>query len=243
MRRFAWLTLGLVAALTAWNWFFPRAPRLRPLPRPEPATGPTVVVAPHSDDEALAAAGLLQQAEAAGDRPHVLLVTGGDAFRLAAEAHFRKVRLSGAEMIAFGRHRLGESRAALAALGLPPDRLIFLGYPDQELHRLWLECWREREPCRSRYTETAAVPYTEARSPGSPYAGLALLRELTEVLRIVRPERVVYPHPNEAHVDHWALSNFIAAALEDLRRSDPAWVPPAEWLYLVHRGDWPAPKG
>lgn len=245
MRRasWVWLAAGLLTTWGAWAWFFPRAPRLEPLARPEPGTGPMVVLVPHPDDEALAAGGLLQQAEAAGGRPQVVLVTGGDAFKVAAQAHFRRAQVSRADLVAFGRHRVEESRAALAALGLPPGRLTFLGYPDQGLHRLWLECWRVARPCTAPLTGAAAVPYAEARTPGAPFAGAALLRELTALLREWRPTVVAYPHPNETHVDHWALANFAAAALAELQRTEPGWRPPAQWLYLVHRGDWPAPKG
>lgn len=244
MRPRVWLAAGLLAAFSSWNYFFPQAPRLGPLARLTlaPNPGPAIIFSPHSDDEALAAGGLMQRLESRGAQPRVVLVTGGDAFKIAAEAYFRKgVRMN--DMLAFGRLRLSESRTALTELGLPPERLTFLGYPDQGLARLWLECWRSDTPCRSTATGARYVPYTEARTQGAPFSGEQLLAELREILRTTRPATVFYPHPNEAHVDHWALSNFVAAALEDLRRTEPDWSPPDEWMYLVHRGDWPAPKG
>ncbi len=243
VRRFFILAAMLVAALGAMTWVFPRAEKLGQLPDIALPAGPVLVVAPHSDDETLAAGGLLEQAEAAGGQPRVVLVTVGDAFKLAAQESLRRINVGPFDMRAFGRRRLKESRAALEKLGVPADRLIFLGFPDRGLNRLWLEFWREDSPFRSPFTDAREVPYSEARYPGAPYAGRALLQQLTEVLRTVRPAVVVYPHPNEAHVDHWALSNFTVAALEELRRTEPGWNPPAEWLYLVHRGDWPAPKG
>jgi LmbE family N-acetylglucosaminyl deacetylase len=108
---------------------------------------------------------------------------------------------------------------------------------------MWTHCWRQQNPCTGPYTKVNQVQYREARSPGSPFAGEALLREFVEILRETKPAMVVYPHPNDAHVDHWAVSAFTTAALEQLRRTDPNWKPPQEWLYIVHRGDWPAPKG
>jgi LmbE family N-acetylglucosaminyl deacetylase len=244
MRKRLFLWLGSVGVtIAALLYFFPTPPKLGPLPELNPTAGRLLVIAPHSDDESLATGGILQQAQAAGGRPHVILVTGGDGFRLAAEAHFRRPGLSGREMIAFGRYRLTESQAALRRLGLGPDQLSFLGYPDHEMHQLWLDCWRAEKPCTSPQTHVAAVPYLEALRPGRPYAGSALVADLVARLIEIRPSIIAYPHPNEAHVDHWAISNFVTAALEQVRRTDPTWAPPQEWLYLVHRGDWPAPKG
>ncbi len=231
----------LLLGVAVFRYVFPRTPRIGPLARWEPKPGRLVLIVPHSDDEVLAAGGLLQAAEARGEKPLVVLVTGGDAFKVAAETHYQKLHVGPEEMLAFGRHRLGESRAALAALGLPPDRLVFLGYPDQGLPKLWMECWAA--PCAGHLTGAQSVPYSEARTPGAPYTGMQLVQELKEVLREARPSVLAFPHPNEAHVDHWALSNFVTAALADLSRTEPGWTPPEEWLYLVHRGDWPAPKG
>lgn len=243
MRGKAWLVAGLLAVVSSYSYFFPRAPRVEPLARLEAAPLPTIVFAPHSDDEVLAAGGLLQQLQREGAKPQVVLVTAGDGFRLGAEAQFRRGRVHPETMLQYGEHRLTESKAALSALGVPANQFSFLGFPDQGLHRLWLECWDPAQPCTSLTTNASRVPYQEALHAGAPYAGATLLDEIIDVLRQARPAVVVYPHPNEAHVDHWALSNFVEAALEELRRTEPDWTPPEEWYYLVHRGDWPAPKG
>lgn len=242
-KRFRIAVLLLLGAFLIQQYFFPQPSVRGPLGARNLPSGPVLVFAPHSDDESLAAAGLLQQAEAAGMQPQVILVTGGDGFPLAAHAYYHRSQISSQEMIAFGRIRLAESQAALQALSLPPERLTFLGYADRSLDRLWLECWREEQACLSPYTKQRSVPYQEALEPGAPLAGERLLAALVTLLRQAKPALVAYPHPNEAHVDHWGLANFVVAALEELRRTEPGWQPPAEWLYLVHRGDWPAPKG
>lgn len=235
--------LLLLGTFLIQQYFFPQPSARGPFGSRNLPAGPVLVIAPHSDDESLAAAGLLQQAEAAGLQPQVVLVTGGDGFPLAAQAYYHRSQISSQEMIAFGRIRLGESQGALHSLGLPPERLTFLGYADRSLDQLWLNCWREEQACLSPFTKQRTVPYQEALEPGAPLAGEHLLAQLISILRQTRPAIVAYPHPNEAHVDHWGLSNFVAAALEHLRRTEPDWQAPAEWLYLVHRGDWPAPKG
>lgn len=242
LRHRAWFAFGLLAVVSSWRHFFPSSPHLGPLAHLEASPARIVVVAPHSDDEVLAAGGLLQQMQTEGAEPRVILATSGDGFRMGAN-YLYKSRVTAIDMLQYGKHRLGESKAALAKLGLPEGRLTFLGFPDQGIQRLWQECWQVDRPCTSPTTQMNSVPYTEARSFGSPYAGRELLGQLMDLFREARPAVVVFPHPNEAHVDHWALSNFVQAALEDLRRTEPDWDPPDEWYYLVHRGDWPAPKG
>ncbi|HWI61114.1 MAG TPA: PIG-L family deacetylase [Symbiobacteriaceae bacterium] len=242
MRKQVWAVAGLLVAISSWSYFFPKAPRLGPLAQVEGAPRSTVVFVPHSDDEVLAAGGLLAELESRGAQPRVVLATAGDGYKVGAEV-FHRGRVPPDRMLSYGRHRLDESQQALSKLGIPAERFTFLGFPDQGLHRLWLECWQPDRPCTSQTTQVKSVPYSEARRPGAPYAGRELLGEIEDVLRETRPKVVVIPHPNEAHVDHWALSNFVTAALEELRRTEPDWEPPEEWLYLVHRGDWPAPKG
>lgn len=243
LRRRAFAFAFVVSAAWILAWFFPPHPRVGPLAVLDNPSTSLLIFAPHSDDETLVAGGLLQQAEEAGLEPHVVLVTAGDSFVMAARAQARRWRVGTTEMQAFGTLRLQESLQGLAVLGLPPDRLTFLGYPDARLDWLWTTCWRSEAPCVGPATGTQAVPYAAARTPGAPYSGESLYRELVEILEERRPTIVVYPHPNDAHRDHWALSAFVTAALEELRMRDPFWDPPAEWLYLVHRGDWPAPKG
>lgn len=242
MRRRVWFAAGLLAVFSSWGYFFPKAPQIGPLARLEhPTAGQVVIFAPHSDDEVLATGGLIQQKVDEGQPPKVVLLTAGDGYKVGAETHYRRP-VSEALMLAYGRHRLGESRSGLNRLGLPSTQFIFLGFPDGVTHRLWLECWRSAQPC-SGATGARGVPYGEAYAPGAPYSGEELIKEIKDVLRASQPSVVVYPHPNEAHVDHWALSNFVTAALEEMRRTEPGWSAPDEWLYLVHRGDWPAPKG
>ncbi len=246
MSKRKWILLSLVIAwcLWAWGWFFPPRPQVGPLATAAVDLFDSVlIVAPHSDDEGLASAGLIQQVIASGGEVRVVLVTGGEAFTISAQRYYGRLKLGPHDMLAYGETRLRESRNALHTLGVPQEQLTFLGYPDKETARLWFTCWQEGSPCRGTNTLVDQVAYDEARTTGSPFSGEALLRELRSILTETRPSMVVYPHPNDAHQDHWAVSNFVVAALEDLRRAEEDWVSPREWLYVVHRGNWPSPKG
>lgn len=83
-----------------------------------------LVVAPHPDDEAIGAFGLMSILRRRGARIRVLVVTDGSA------SHPGSVRWPAARLI---RERRRETRRAMAALGIPPSRIRFLGLADGAL--------------------------------------------------------------------------------------------------------------
>jgi N-acetyl-1-D-myo-inositol-2-amino-2-deoxy-alpha-D-glucopyranoside deacetylase len=93
----------------------------------------TLVIAPHPDDESIAAGGLLQRAIAAGGEVLVLVVTDGDNNPWPIRYLKKKVRISDADRAEWGALRRNESRRALATLGVPSGASTFLGYPDRLL--------------------------------------------------------------------------------------------------------------
>jgi LmbE family N-acetylglucosaminyl deacetylase len=90
-------------------------------PPPPRGSGRVVVVAPHPDDETLAAGGVLQLLGAAGWSLTVVLVTDGEASHAQWEP-------DGPDGLA--RVRRAEFDGALAALGLRDVEVIRLGIPD-----------------------------------------------------------------------------------------------------------------
>jgi N-acetyl-1-D-myo-inositol-2-amino-2-deoxy-alpha-D-glucopyranoside deacetylase len=93
----------------------------------------TLIIAPHPDDESIAAGGLLQRAIAAGGEVRVLVVTDGDNNPWPIRYLKKKVRVNDADRAEWGALRRDESRRALATLGAPPASSTFLGYPDRLL--------------------------------------------------------------------------------------------------------------
>ena len=86
-------------------------------------TGPgaILVLAPHADDESLGCGGLIAQACAAGHSVFVAVLTDG------TKSHPNSVSYPAPRLRAL---REAETARAVEALGLPPGRLMFLGYPD-----------------------------------------------------------------------------------------------------------------
>lgn len=68
------------------------------------------------------------------------------------------------------------------------------------------------------------------------YAGESLFLDFKKIINDFKPTDIVYPHSNDRHPDHWAVNAFVKYSLTAMN-----YVPEHEWLYLVHRGDWPTP--
>src|SRR5512134_3019384 len=86
-----------------------------------PASAKTVlVVVAHPDDEALMAAGVIRHAIEAGDTVKIVVVTNGDR-----------------RGTTIGYLRQGETVSAMTLLGLSEDDVIFLGYGDELLMKLY----------------------------------------------------------------------------------------------------------
>jgi len=97
------------------------ATRQWPAWQPDPAWQRVAVVAAHPDDEVLGAAGAMLQLAAAGVAVQLVVVTDGEA------SHPGSTVLTPGELA--GR-RVGETRAALAVLGLSTAGVTRLGLPD-----------------------------------------------------------------------------------------------------------------
>ena len=104
--------------------------RMRALPFATPdaliGAGAPLILAPHPDDESLGCGGLIAACCAMGRPPIVVVMTDG------ARSHPGSAAFPPARLVAL---RAAETRAAVAALGLAPSRLHFMGLPDGEVPR------------------------------------------------------------------------------------------------------------
>jgi len=82
---------------------------------------PAMILAPHPDDESLGCAGLIAESCMRGNPPIVVIATDGTGSH-PSSVSFPPPRLR--------KLREHEARDAVSALGLPLDRLHFLGLPD-----------------------------------------------------------------------------------------------------------------
>ncbi|APD10490.1 MULTISPECIES: PIG-L deacetylase family protein [Thermus] len=205
-------------------------------PYPDPLKVRLLVLAPHPDDESLAAAGLMQKVLRAGGEVYIAWMTLGDGFQWDAALLDRRFRPTPEDLRRLALVRMGEAKAAARTLGVPEDHLFFLGYPDRGLLHLFLENFYA--PYRSPATRLDHVAYPGTLSPGAPYTGEAWEEDLKRVWLRAKPDLVLVPAPEDAHVDHRATAYMALrlmgerSALDRLR------------FYIVHGGlEWPLPKG
>jgi LmbE family N-acetylglucosaminyl deacetylase len=142
------------------------------------------VLAPHPDDEALGAGGLIQQAVAAGAEVRVIFGTDGDnnpwpqrwiEWRWKIDAGCRK-RL--------GEMRRVEALRSLDVLGVPGHCVDFLAFPDAGVLRLW----NQRNP--------------------------AMTGAMTAIFQAHPPDVLVVPSVFDRHPDHRGMYHYAQAALD-----------------------------
>lgn len=241
------LALPVIATGGVLLWHFgylpPTGQSLPSIDSPQ-AKDRIVVFAPHPDDETLGAGGYLLRAVAAGARVRIVLITNGEYGRTGID-HLPELpaeRASGYKNFAVIRQQ--ETLMALGALGVPQSAVIFLCYPNHLLERMIQPAnWLPRHPVFDARLNTTRIPFTDAFSPGAPYCGAALLRDVETVLLREKPTVVITLHPNDIHPDHWATSAITQYAINELADEGYPFARNCRvYGYLIHRGLWPRPK-
>jgi LmbE family N-acetylglucosaminyl deacetylase len=222
-----------------------RPPRQRvrrpPLVYDVPEATRLMVIAPHPDDEMLAAGGLMQRVLATGGIVRVVYLTDGDGYPEGVQAEDHVESPSAGDYRGYGRRRRREARAALAALGYGPSKYSyrFLSFPDGGLCRLTRSYWSERRAAyRSPYTRLDRPPKADVIVPDTEYRGEDLAQELAQIIGDFRPTLIVVPRKEDQHADHCAAWFFLADAITSVRRVHPDYS--VDVLnYVVHFFAWP----
>lgn len=173
----------------------------------------------------------------------VVFMTMGDGSGAAAGMLFGTGQPSPDHMMELGRRRCGEAIAALAALGVAGDDVVFLGYPDGGLADIIdNRHWYPHEPYTSKHTGHATSPYASSLTPNAEYCASRIVSDLAMVFADYMPDLVLVPHPLDTHSDHWATYALAMCAIEQL---DYVELTGARVLaYMVHAGaNWPQPWG
>lgn len=92
-----------------------------------------LVIVPHPDDETIATGGLIQLALACGAAVHVIIASDGDDNPWPQRWLEKRWRIDAAARARWGARRRQEALSALAVLGVSPNQVECLGWPDQGL--------------------------------------------------------------------------------------------------------------
>lgn len=192
-----------------------------------------LVFAPHSDDETIGAAFLIQEVLAARGTVKIVLFTNGEAFTYDSE-NTANNKLEAKDYISLGYKRQKETQTAMSLLGVKQEDIIFLGYPDGSLKRLWQNNWDEDNPYTSLTLGLPFSPYQNSYQDHPLFYGQNIAEALKEIIAQYRPNLIVLPHPKDNHPDHWAAGAFVkyTLAIMDYQAD-------LELLYLVHQNSWP----
>jgi len=203
-----------------------------------------LVFAPHSDEETLGCGGMVATSIKNGADVRVALMTNGDGFRIAVGRAYNTLHVTPGKCIEFAYKRQRETLRALKTLGLPASHVTFLGYPDRGVEQLWSKYWSPDRLYLSPATMWRHSPYRNSFTFHAPYCGESLIGDIEKLIKADKPTDVYVPHPCDNHPDHYATYCFAMAAIEQLHAEGVDFSQKLRvHTYLVHRGDWPIPKG
>ena len=227
------------AALISLILLLPAAGAAEELP-PFDKSDRILILAAHPDDETIGAAGVIEKAIKAGAAVKVVLYTNGDNNEPAFIIYETRLTFRKGEFLHMGEVRRQEAISAMNYLGLNTKDLTFLGYPDSGTQEIFTKYWGNTKPFKGFLTRTSKVPYPECLSPGAPYVGESILRDLKKVIRDFKPTKIFTTHPADRNGDHRSLYLFLRVALWDLEGKIK---PPEIYPYLIHLVGWPKPRG
>jgi len=199
-----------------------------------------LIVAPHPDDETLGVAGVIQSALAAGADVKVLFMTHGEFNEIAAIFYQKRPLITQKDFLKNGQIRKNEAIAALTCLGVKPENVIFLGYPDQGTFQMWQTYWNAPKAYRSLLMRMDKVLYPDEFSSGKEFRAENLCGDMKKVLLDFHPTQIFVTTPFDQNSDHRAAFLFLNAACLELANQ---LVPfPVIRLYIIHTPGWPNEK-
>jgi LmbE family N-acetylglucosaminyl deacetylase len=141
-----------------------------------------MIIAPHPDDDVIAAGGLIQRLLSAGDALRVVFITDGENNPWPQRFMERKWFLDAGDRARWGSLRRHEALCSLARLGITEPSASFLAFPDQGIARL-------------------------ARR-----GDVRLREALRDLVTDFQPTLIVSPSAFDLHSDHRAIAYYAHAA-------------------------------
>lgn len=203
---------------------------------PKEAGERILIIAPHPDDEALGTAGIIYESIRRSLQVLIVIVTSGDGSLKACEELSQGNDVSPEIYRRVGMLRCNESKRAMMKLGVPRKNVVFLGFADGSVNSLWDTNW-DMSRLHTGLNGCSHSPYRFSYLRGVPFCGKALAENFKAIITRFKPTSIFYPDPEDNHHDHWAVNAFVQYALTETGYQAK------EFTYLVHRRDFPYPRG
>ena len=192
-------------------------PAFEPLRVPHPRI---LIFSPHPDDDVLGASGVMKavlemRAKGADADLRVVYVTMGDSYGQALKIEKEKGRSK--TFVELGEERHKEALNALQAVGVGPDKAIFLGFPDQSLMPLFSLPKHSKKLYTSPAEVGSKVAYSFAVHPGEPFLRDNLVNEIAAIIKGFKPTAVFTPTLTDCHPDHRGTREFVSEVLANLK--------------------------
>ena len=199
-----------------------------------------LIIVPHPDDETVGCGGIIQRAKEVKAKIRLVYLTYGDAneWSFIKSNRFMLPTIFPSSVKKMGQKRHDEALAASTTLGLSPEEIYFLGYPDFSTLRIWYKHWNHTEPATGLITRASKVPYDNAYRPGAPFKGEEILQDIKTMIHDFQPTKVFTSHRLDFNPDHQALYLYVRVALWDLNLE----IRPEFYPFLTHYKAWPQPR-
>lgn len=198
-----------------------------------------LVIAPHPDDESLAAGGLIKKARNRNATVKVVVMTDGSSAATPQEFSQYLENNNKPSSTEIGELRHEEALQAMSKLGLNESGIVFLGYPDTGLKSLFEDYWDPDRPYLSNtaFNRFDHSPYNFTYHPNVTYSGVNVAGDLKEIITDFKPSIIIAPDGLDEHHDHWATNAFLMYSAAETNYKGKIYT------YLIHKGGvkWPSP--
>lgn len=198
-----------------------------------------LVIAPHPDDESLAAGGLIKKARDRNATVNVVVMTDGSSAATPQEFSQYLENNDKNSSTGMGELRREEALQAMRKLGVNESSIIFLGYPDTGLKTLFEDNWDSNKPYQSNtpFNMFDHSPYNFTYHPNVNYSGANVAGDLKEIITDFKPTIIIAPDGLDEHHDHRATNAFLMYSAAETNYKGKIYT------YLVHKGGvkWPSP--
>jgi LmbE family N-acetylglucosaminyl deacetylase len=201
---------------------------------PLPAFADILIVSPHPDDDVIIASGIVQRAVQRGEIVHIVYVTNGD---------FHGVSIAPT--------REDEAVNGQAFLGVPENRLVFLGYPDGYLNTIRVgyttggSAYLTPNNVQATYA-TRGLGLTDYHryrfGTAGPYNWPTMVGDLADIISSTRPTHIFTTSQWDTHSDHSSVYHLVVQATSNAITANPGYNPTIHKT-TVWPGDttWPGP--